>query len=69
MAKKAKFRPEIVKVKLDSEQAVLTCVCYDVGHYNSHSVGSTSIGYCYFSGSHKYKDSSYHCDANNVISS
>ena len=30
MSKKPKFRPEITRVKLNPEQAVLTCACYDV---------------------------------------
>ena len=30
MARKAKFKPEITRVKLNPEQAVLTCSCYCV---------------------------------------
>lgn len=29
MSKKPKFKPEITRVKLNPEQAVLTCDCYD----------------------------------------
>ncbi|MFH1245552.1 MAG: hypothetical protein V1662_03625 [Candidatus Omnitrophota bacterium] len=29
--KKKKFKPEITKVELNPEQAVLACSCYDVG--------------------------------------
>ena len=29
-----KFRPEITRVKLNPEQAVLSCGCYDVGEDN-----------------------------------
>ena len=31
MSKKLKFKPEITRVKLDPEQAVLNCSCYDIG--------------------------------------
>jgi hypothetical protein len=33
MPRKSKFRPEITRVKLNPEQAVLACDCYDVGVY------------------------------------
>lgn len=32
MAKKAKFKPEITRIKLNPEQAVLACACYSGGH-------------------------------------
>lgn len=32
MPKKPKFKPEITQVKLNPEQAVLECACYDEGH-------------------------------------
>ena len=31
MGRKPKFRPRITRVKLNPEQAVLTCDCYNVG--------------------------------------
>ncbi len=31
MPRKPKFRPVIMSVKLNPEQAVLSCTCYDVG--------------------------------------
>jgi hypothetical protein len=31
MSRKAKFKPEITRVKLNPEQAVLTCACYNEG--------------------------------------
>jgi hypothetical protein len=31
MPRKPKFRPVITRVKLNPEQAVLTCECYDTG--------------------------------------
>lgn len=31
MPKKPKFKPEITRVRLNPEQAVLACGCYDVG--------------------------------------
>jgi len=33
MSKKPKFRPKITRVKLNYEQAVLTCDCYNVGRH------------------------------------
>jgi hypothetical protein len=32
MSRKPKFRPEIRRIKLNPEQAVLTCSCYSSGH-------------------------------------
>jgi len=32
MAGKPKFRPIITRVKLNPEQAVLQCACYNTGH-------------------------------------
>jgi len=32
MPKKPKFKPEITRVKLNPEQAVLSCNCYDQGY-------------------------------------
>jgi len=32
--RKRKFKPVITRVKLNPEQAVLTCNCYNVGNYN-----------------------------------
>lgn len=32
MARKPKFKPEITRVKLNPEQAVLACLCYDTGY-------------------------------------
>jgi hypothetical protein len=32
MPKKPKFKPEITRVKLNPEQAVLTCSCYSMGY-------------------------------------
>lgn len=40
MAKKQKFKPRISKIKLQPEQAVLTCSCYDTGFIP----GSTPFG-------------------------
>lgn len=31
LSKKPKFKPEITRVKLNPEQAVLACTCYDNG--------------------------------------
>jgi hypothetical protein len=32
MPKNPKFKPEIMRVKLNPEQAVLSCACYDAGY-------------------------------------
>ena len=39
MPRKPKFRPVITRVKLNPEQAVLTCMCYD----NSLIVGPSEL--------------------------
>lgn len=31
MLRKPKFKPEVTRIKLNPEQAVLTCLCWDVG--------------------------------------
>jgi len=45
---KPKFKPEICRVKLNQEQAVLTCSCYDQGqqwvHDSSPSVKGVGVG-------------------------
>lgn len=38
MAKKPKFRPVITRVKLNPEQAVLSCDCYELGRTNQSPV-------------------------------
>jgi len=40
--KQSKFRPKISRVKLNSEQAVLACNCYGLGHRSS---GITDLYY------------------------
>jgi len=32
MPKKLKFKPEITRIKLNPEQAVLSCACYNTGN-------------------------------------
>jgi len=32
MSRKPKFKPEITRIKLNPEQAVLSCTCYMSGH-------------------------------------
>jgi len=51
MAPKPKFRPKITRVKLNPEQAVLTCNCYSTGIIGDDIPG----GYtgCYYDGSFK----------------
>jgi len=38
MSRKPKFRPEIRRIKLNSEQAVLSCACYNWGYSAGGSV-------------------------------
>lgn len=48
MKKKKRFRPTITRVKLNPEQAVLTCACYNLG-FSSNSSGSADyleMGFC-----------------------
>lgn len=40
MSRKPKFKPVIRRVKLNPEQAVLTCDCYDVGLKTLEGYGS-----------------------------
>ena len=43
--KKTKFKPRITRVKLNPEQAVLSCACYDVGmQINIKSGGPPPLG-------------------------
>ncbi len=44
MSRKPKFKPEITRVKLNPEQAVLACSCYDRGMASSAS--GTDTNYC-----------------------
>lgn len=42
MGKKSKFRPKITKIKLNPEQAVLSCICHTSGWILANGVhGST----------------------------
>ncbi len=40
MSKKSKFKPVITRVKLNPEQAVLSCDCYVYGYTNGPDSGS-----------------------------
>lgn len=48
MQKRAKFKPRITKVRLNPEQAVLACQCYNQGFYfwmgTSRPFGSVCLG-------------------------
>ena len=48
MPRKLKFRPKITRVKLNPEQAVLTCTCYDRGDIAHDSATSEST--CLYTG-------------------
>lgn len=46
MSTKPKFRPEIRRIKLNPEQAVLTCTCYAHGHFAGAGLFAIGQGYC-----------------------
>ena len=48
MPKKPKFKPEISRIKLNVEQAVLTCSCYS-GSFNlsASTIGPQNYSGCY----------------------
>lgn len=49
MPRKPKFKPEITRVKLNPEQAILACRCYPSGiayTHNSDSAGTPYIPAC-----------------------
>jgi hypothetical protein len=52
MAKKPKFKPVVTRVKLNPEQAVLTCSCYSEGW--QFGPGTPGVGgrSCYFDSVH-----------------
>lgn len=43
MDKKEKFKPEITKVELNPEQAVLSCSCYNFGFQPGSSLDWNSV--------------------------
>jgi len=48
MPRKPKFKPEITRVKLNPEQAVLACPCYVSGYRTGTSTNPGSIRVCRF---------------------
>lgn len=38
MSKKLRFKPEITRVRLNPEQAVLACGCYRYGYWGKHAL-------------------------------
>ncbi len=53
MSRKRKFNPEITRVKLNPEQAVLAC-CYDTGN-TGNGGNDPASGLCDVAGSRTYK--------------
>lgn len=54
--KKAKFKPQITRVKLNPEQAVLQCDCFSLGRLGSTGKGGTLTNICeYGVGSKLYR--------------
>lgn len=51
MSKKPKFRPEITRIKLNPEQAVLSCSCQTTGNRVITMSGPTTSGRSAVSGS------------------
>ena len=47
MAKKLKFKPIITQVRLNPEQAVAVCPCYDRGTYQTNNSKIGSRSWCY----------------------
>ena len=47
MAKKPKFQPQIVRVKLNPEQAVLSCNCYNVSRAAMGGPGEVRTQGCF----------------------
>jgi len=45
MPRKLKFRPVITRVKLNPEQAVLACACYDNSTLNQPSTNKAGLTY------------------------
>ncbi|MFH0732129.1 MAG: hypothetical protein V2A72_04295 [Candidatus Omnitrophota bacterium] len=46
MANKKKFKPQVTRVKLNPEQAVLGCSCYDIGIYHIDHLETRSFNAC-----------------------
>ena len=46
MPRKAKFRPRITRIKLNPEQAVLACSCYDTGGLGPARPGMVAVFVC-----------------------
>jgi hypothetical protein len=46
MSRKPKFKPEITRVKLNPEQAVLSCTCYFNGSYREVGTGPIRLETC-----------------------
>jgi len=42
MSHKIKFKPRITRIKLNPEQAVLACMCYNTARANAWSPGATT---------------------------
>lgn len=59
--KKKKFKPTITRVKLNPEQAVLSCTCYDGGRDDSGGFdqGSTSNDICSAFSTKSYTSSNF----------
>ncbi len=46
MSRKPKFNPEITRVKLNPEQAVLACSCWDSNQQGRPTPASVTAQYC-----------------------
>ena len=49
MSEKKKFRPQITRVKLNPEQAVLNCTCYSTGRQDGGGYTEDSENFCFIS--------------------
>jgi len=63
MGRRPKFKPEIVKVKLNPEQAVLSCSCYTSQYWSGSGHRHVSSGQNFYCSGRVVQGSViFHCD-------
>lgn len=45
MERKLKFKPKVTRIKLNPEQAVLSCTCYDGAIRKGHTAGNSHYSF------------------------
>jgi hypothetical protein len=69
MPKKPKFKPEITRVKLNPEQAVLTCACYDgFAGFDGFFFQPNNLGFVCHPGVFSKKENSFYWTFSGTIS-